>query len=77
MDTTETINPRHLREKYKDWVGKRVNVGLTTMHYICGTWTSLDASEAWFKIGAHNYRVNIAEIITISEAPAWQAEFFK
>ena len=77
MDHTEAINPRHLREKFKDWVGKRVNVGLTTMHYICGTWTSLEKSEARFAIGGHDFKVNIAEIMTISEAPQWQAEFFK
>jgi len=74
---TERINPRHLREKWKDWVGKRVTVGTTTYHYLCGTWQSLDASTAVFTIGGKEMKVPIAEIATIVEAPPWQAEFFK
>jgi hypothetical protein len=74
---TETINPRHLREKFKDWVGKRVTVGLTTYHYLCGTWKSLDASTAEFTIGGREMKVPTSEIATIVAAPPWQAEFFK
>ena len=74
---TETVNPRHLREKFQEWVGKKVNVGTTTYHYLCGTWRTLDANEARFVIGEKEMKVNIAEIATISEAPPWQAEFFK
>jgi hypothetical protein len=74
---TETINPRHLREKFKDWVGKRVTVGLTNYHYLCGTWKSLDARTAAFSIGGKEMTVSTSEIATIVEAPDWQAEFFK
>lgn len=74
---TETINPRHLREKFKEWVGKRVTVGLTTYHYLCGTWQTLDAHDAKFTIGGREMVVPIHEIATISEAAPWQAEFFK
>jgi len=77
VTATETINPRHLREKYKEWVGKRVNVGLTTYHYICGTWKEIDGDVVVFRIGEHEMKVPIAEIATISDAPTWQAEFFK
>jgi hypothetical protein len=73
----ETINPRHLREKFQEWVGKRVNVGLTNYHYLCGTWHTLDKNTAIFAIGGRDFPVPIHEIATISEAPAWQAEFFK
>lgn len=74
---TETINPRHLREKFGEWVGKRVNVGLTTYHYLCGVWTALDGNDVTFKIGDHDMRVPISQISTVSEAPAWQADYFK
>ncbi|MSP60700.1 MAG: hypothetical protein EXR72_10235 [Myxococcales bacterium] len=73
----EKINPRHLREKYQDWIGKRVNVGLTTYHYICGTWKETTDDQVVFQIGGNEMRVPIAEIATISDAPTWQAEFFK
>jgi hypothetical protein len=74
---TETINPRHLREKFQEWVGKRVTVGTTTYHYLCGTWKTLDKREAIFEIGGHEMKLPIAEIATIVEAPPWQADFFK
>jgi hypothetical protein len=77
VQTTETINPRHLREKFTEWVGKRVTVGTTTYHYLCGTWQTLDKSEAKFLIGGKEMTVSIHDIATISEAEPWQAEFFK
>jgi hypothetical protein len=70
-------NPRNLREKYKEWIGKKVNVGLTTFHYLCGTWKDVDGYYALFTVGEHQLKVKLAEIDTIAEAPAAQAEFFK
>jgi hypothetical protein len=73
----DTINPRHLREKYQPWLGKRVNVGLTTLHYICGVWADMGDDHATFKIGAHHMKVALGEIATITDATPWQADYFK
>ena len=73
----ESINPRHLREKYQEWIGKKVTVGLTTYHYLCGMMTAVDGHEAVFTIGAREKRVKLQEIDNISESPSAQAEFFK
>jgi len=73
----ETVNPRHLREKYKDWAGKRVTVGTSTLHYLCGTWKDLDGDQVVFQIGDHEMRVALAEIATVQDAPSWQSDFFK
>ena len=77
MTDGETINPRHLREKFQEWVGKRVTVGLSTYHYLCGSWRSLEAGAAVFTIGGKAVTIPTSEIATIVEAPPWQAEFFK
>jgi hypothetical protein len=74
---TETINPRHLREKFTPWIGKRVTVGLATYHYLCGTWKAIDGDHIVFQIGAHEMRVALAEIATVADAQPWQSEFFK
>ena len=73
----DTVNPRQLREKWKAWEGKRVSVGLSTGHYLAGTWTALDPHEAKFRIGEHGVTVKVAEIAAISEAAPLQADFFK
>lgn len=73
----ETVNPRHLRERYNEWVGRRVTVGTTKLHYLCGEWKAIDESHAVFRIGEHEMRVRLSEIATILDAPAWQPDFFK
>jgi hypothetical protein len=71
------LNPRHLREKYKEWIGKKVTVGLTTFHYLSGTWKDIVGYEAIFSVGGRELKVNMNELDTIAEAPSAQAEFFK
>lgn len=73
----ESVNPRHLREKYQAWVGKKVVIGLSTFHYLCGRWTAIDGQDATFSIGSSELRVKLQEIETVAEAIAAQAEFFK
>jgi hypothetical protein len=73
----DEMNPRNLREKYKEWIGKKVTVGLTTFHYLCGHWKDIEGYNAIFSIGERAMRINMNEIDTIAEAPAAQAEFFK
>jgi hypothetical protein len=73
----ESVNPRHLREKYLEWVGKKVTVGLTTYHYLCGVMKAIEGHEAVFTVGSHVMRVRLQEIDNVSEAPGAQAEFFK
>ena len=70
-------NPRNLREKYQTWIGKKVTVGLSTWHYLCGTWKGIDGYDAIFTIGQHEKRVLLNEIETVVDAPAAQAEYFK
>ena len=73
----DSINPRHLREKFQEWVGKKVIVGLTTYHYISGTFKAIEGHEALFSIGSESKRVPLQEIDTVAEAVAAQAEYFK
>ena len=74
----DTINPRHQREKWKDWVGKRVIVGLTTDHYLCGTWESTgEDNRVAFKIGEHDIKVAIGEIDNVAAASSFQSDFYK
>jgi hypothetical protein len=71
------MNPRNLRDKYQGWIGKKVNVGLTTFHYVCGTWKDIQGYDAIFSIGGRELRLKMNEIDTVSDAPGAQAEFFK
>jgi hypothetical protein len=71
------MNPRNLRDKYKDWIGKKVTVGLTTFHYVSGRWKAIEGYYAIFDVGSREIRINMAEIDTIADAPEAQAEFFK
>jgi hypothetical protein len=70
-------NPRNLREKYQSWIGKRVTVGLTTFHYLCGTWKAIDGYDAVFTIGAAELRIRLDEVDNVADAPEAQAEYFK
>jgi hypothetical protein len=70
-------NPRNLREKYQSWIGKKVTVGLTTWHYLCGTWKAIEGYDAIFAIGPNQRRVSLQEIDTVADAPEAQAEYFK
>ncbi|HZS41974.1 MAG TPA: hypothetical protein VFF06_34325 [Polyangia bacterium] len=70
-------NPRNLREKYQSWIGKRVTVGLTTFHYLCGTWKAIDGYDAVFTIGSVEKRIRLDEVDNVAEAPGAQAEYFK
>lgn len=74
----DRINPRHLREKYKAWEGQRVVVGLSTWHYLCGTWERTDDNNnVVFQIGEHEMKVPIVQVMTVSAANPVQADFFK
>jgi hypothetical protein len=73
----ESINPRHLREKYQEWVGKRVVAGLTTYHYVCGTWEAIEGHNAVFKVGPQTMRFKLQEIDNVSPAVPAQADFYK
>ena len=71
------FNPRNLRDKYQTWVGKKVIVGLTTYHYLCGRWKSIEGYYALFNIGDKQHRVLLDEIDNVAEASEAQAEYFK
>jgi hypothetical protein len=77
MPIQGTHNPRNLREKYQGWLNKKVIVGLTTFHYLCGHWKSFDGYYAVFQIGDQEHRVLLDEIDNVAEAPGAQAEYFK
>ena len=73
----EKINPRHLREKFTGWDGKRVVVGTTTFHYLCGIWKRMDGDKVVFQIGTHEMPIPITQIDTIGDANPAQSDFFK
>jgi hypothetical protein len=77
MPVESTINPRNLREKYQSWVGQKVMVGLTTFHYLCGTWKGFDGYYAIFSIGGNDKRVFLHEIDNVAAAEEHLAEYFK
>ena len=70
-------NPRNLREQFQKWTNKKVTVGTTTFHYLCGVWEGFDAYDAVFRIGGRKVNVKLDEIDTVIDAAASQAEFFK
>ncbi len=70
-------NPRNLREKYQLWIGKKVNVGLTTLHYLCGRWKAIDGYDAVFDIGDKEMRIRLHEIDNVADAVDAQVEYFK
>ena len=70
-------NPRNLRDKYKDWVGKKVIVGLTTFHYLCGRWKDIEGYYAQFQIGDKVHQVPLDQIDNVADASEAQAEYFK
>ncbi len=78
LSPTETINPRHLREKFADWRGKRVVVGTQTYHYLCGTWLGIEGDEVVFQIGNHApLKVKLSDIANVAVAENLQADFYK
>ena len=78
MEMTEIpLNPRHLRDRFQEWVGKKVIVGLTTFHYLCGTWKAFDGYHAIFEIGGKEQRVLMHEIDNVALASEAQAEYYK
>jgi len=77
MTVESSVNPRHLREKYQSWVGKKVIVGLTTLHYLCGMWKSFDGYYAVFTIAGKETRIFLHEIDNVAESDESQAEYFK
>jgi hypothetical protein len=77
MPLESTLNPRHLREKYQSWVGKKVVVGLTTLHYLCGTWKSIEGYYAIFTIGGREQKVLLDQLDNIADAEPHVAEYFK
>ncbi len=75
---SEKINPRHSREKWTGWDGKRVTVGLTTDHYVCGVWDHIDdENNVVFKVADKQLKVPITEVYSVADAPPWQADFYK
>jgi hypothetical protein len=76
-EATESINPRHLREKLGSWLGKRVVVGTRTYHYLCGIWKAMEGDHVIFEIGGKEMRVGLSDIATVGDAEAWQADFYK
>ena len=75
---SDKVNPRHLREKYKEWDGKRVVVGLSTYHYLCGTWQRVEENnDVVFQIGEHEMRIPITYVETVGEANPVQSDFYK
>jgi hypothetical protein len=77
MTATETVNPRHLREKFGEWVGKRVVVGTHSYHYLCGIWKGLEGEKVRFEIGGRPMDVALSDVATVAAAEEWQADFFK
>jgi ribosome maturation factor RimP len=77
MGVIANHNPRNLREKYTEWLGKRVTVGLTTFHYLSGTWKAIDGYDAVFEIGGREQRVALDEVANVALAPHAQSDYFK
>ncbi len=71
------LGPRTRREKYERWVGRKVVVGLKSLHYLCGRLTAVDDEQATFAVRFDQHRVPLAEIASIAAAPDVEAEFFK
>jgi hypothetical protein len=72
-----SANPHHARERFGHLIGKKVTVGTTTLHYLCGRFCAIERQEAVFTVGSHAVRIPLTELDSVHEAPAAQAEFVK
>ena len=58
-------------------LGEKLIVGTSTLHYVCGRLTAIEAEHAVFAVGAQRVRVPLADVETVMAASAAQAEFAK
>jgi hypothetical protein len=72
-----TANPNQVREKFGHLLGKKVTVGTTTLHYLCGRWKAIDGHDAIFSVGERELRIPLTQLETMTEAPELQAEYSK
>jgi hypothetical protein len=77
MTRSASANPHHVRERYGHLIGKKVTVGTTTLHYLCGYFCAIEPPEAVFTVGKRLVRIPLSQLDSMSEAPAAQAEYVK
>jgi hypothetical protein len=63
--------------RLEPYVGRKVLLGLTTYHYLCGVVESVDGVEARVRVAGRLVMVPVAQIATIAEADPHLAEYFK
>lgn len=72
------INPRHARDRIEPFLGKKVVVGTTDLHYVSGQAVEVvDGRKLRMTVNGRDVLVIIDEVVAISEVPAVQAEYIK
>jgi hypothetical protein len=71
------MNPRVLRTQLVPYVGKKVMIGTTDLHYVSGVIESIEGSSINMKVAGRPVVVPAKIVATIREAPAHEAEYVK
>lgn len=71
------MNPRVLRTQLEKWIGKKVMIGTTDLHYVSGIVYSLDGTELKVSVNGRLVMIPAHMVANIKEAPALQAEYVK
>jgi hypothetical protein len=77
MMSAPSQNPRNQREQLKPFMGKKVQVGLASFHYLCGVLEAFEGEQVRFSVKGSPVLVPRDQIAKIFEAPSGQTEFFK
>ena len=59
------------------WVGRKVTLGTTAGHYVCGRVIAVEQGDVVVAVGTSTLRVPSAEVERVQPAPPEQAEFLK
>jgi hypothetical protein len=71
------MNPRVLRDQLHTFVGKKVMMGLTNLHYISCRVVGLEPTQLNVTVNGKAMQVPVDLVDNIAEAPDAQAEYVK
>lgn len=71
-------NPRHHRDRIKEFLGKKVVIGTSDFHYVSGRAVEfVDGTKLRITVNGEDVLVEVDHVATISEVPEVQAEYIK
>jgi len=74
---TAERNPRTLREEYRPFIGKKVMIGLKSLHYVSCRVAGLEPLYLDVTVKGKLMKIPVDDILNINEIPDAQAEYVK